>query len=310
MKKYLAAILILSLVLGAATYFFVPLSSPTEICSTVTQWSNDDKDAARLNHPMGLAWRESILYVADTENGVVKKFRGDGSLVSEWKGFKRPVAVTTVGDVVYVADFLTDRISKLTSNGALIAQWGGYGKGEGEFDAPSGIAADSNGYVYVADFYNHRIQKFTGDGKFVVQWGGQGRWNGRFHYPTDVAVNSRGEIFVADAYNHRIQKFTQEGVYLAKWGGLGYGISGKWFGWFRLAKAVTVDSHNNVYVADAFNYRVQKFTDTGELLGVWGKSQPGEEQLVQYPAGVAVASDGTIYVSDFFKNRIWKVECH
>ncbi len=142
-----------------------------------------------------------------------------------------------------------------------------------------------------------------------MQWGDQGRRSGRFHYPTDVAV-SQTEVFVADAYNHRIQKFTQEGDYLAKWGGLGYGISGKWLGWFRLAKAVTVDSHNNVYVADAFNYRVQKFTEEGELLGVWGKSQPGEEQLVQYPAGVTVASDGTIYVSDFFKNRISKIECH
>ena len=94
MKKYLAAILILSLLLGVATYFFVPLSSPTEICSTVTQWGIENKDAARLNHPMGLAWRESILYVADTENGVVKKFRGDGSLVNEWKGLKRPVEHT------------------------------------------------------------------------------------------------------------------------------------------------------------------------------------------------------------------------
>lgn len=309
MKKYLAALAILSLLVVAAIYFFVPLSSPKEVCTAVAQWTIENNEEARLNHPMGLAWGDGFLYVADTENGVVKKFREDGSLVSEWTGFKRPVAVTVVDKNVYVADFLTDRIAKLTTDGTLIAQWGGYGKGEGEFDAPSGIAADRNGYVYVADFYNHRIQKFTGDGEFVMQWGGQGRGSGRFHYPTDVAV-SQVEVFVADAYNHRIQKFTQEGVYLAKWGGLGYGISGKWFGWFRLAKAVTVDSHNNVYVADAFNYRVQKFTGEGELLGVWGKSQPGEEQLVQYPAGVTVASDGTIYVSDFFKNRISKIECH
>ena len=62
-----------------------------------------------MNRPMGLAWGNGFLYVADTENGAIKKFREDGSLVSEWTGFKRPVAVATVGDVVYVADFLTDR---------------------------------------------------------------------------------------------------------------------------------------------------------------------------------------------------------
>lgn len=303
-------LLMLLFLIGTATYFFVPFSSPSETCKTVTRWGIENIEKAKFNRPMGLTRGNDFLYVADTENSVIKKFREDGTLVDAWRGFRRPVAVTVIGDFVYVADFLTDRISKLTSNGALIAQWGGYGKSEGEFDAPSGIAADSNGYVYVADFYNHRIQKFTGDGKFVMQWGDQGRRSGRFHYPTDVATNSSGEVFVADAYNHRIQKFTPEGVYLTQWGGVGFGISGEWYGWFRLAKAVAVDSRDDVYVADAFNYRVQKFTEKGELLGVWGKGQPGEEQLVQYPAGVAVASDGAVYVSDFFKNRISKIECH
>jgi len=69
-----------------------------------------------------------------------------------------------------------------------------------------------------------------------------------------------------------------------------------------------VDSRDDVYVADAFNYRVQKFTRAGRLLAVWGKRESGEKEM-QYPAGIAVASDAAVYVSDFFRNRIWKIKC-
>lgn len=297
-----------ALVIALAILLFglLPISSPKESYRVILEWGGEGEAEGRLRHPMGIAWGDGFLYVADAENGTVEKFRADGSFVARWQGFKRPVAVATHGDFVYVADFLTDRISKLRSNGNLIIQWGRHGKGEGEFDAPSGIAADPRGDVYVSDFYNHRIQKFSPNGKFLGQWGRDGRRSGRLHYPTDVAVNDRGEVFVADAYNHRVQKFTGDGRYLAKWGGIGYGLSGKRPGWFRLAKAVAVDRDGHIYVADAFNHRVQKFTGRGELLAVWGSLGSGVNQ-VHYAAGVAVDPEGNLYVSDFFNNRVLKL---
>ncbi len=309
MKIFIAGLSIIAVAAVSVVLYFVPLSTPREVCSSVMQWTGVGEGLGRLSHPMDLTWDSGFLYVADTENGAIRKFADDGSLVAEWTGFGRPVDVAAARGFVYVADFLTDRISKLRTDGTFVAEWGSHGSGDGEFDAPSGIAVNSDDNVYVADFYNHRIQQFTGDGEFVMQWGGNGRWNGQFHYPTDVAINSGGEVFVADAYNHRVQKFTPQGVYLDKWGGLGYGMSGKWSGWFRLAKAVAVDSVGNVYVADAFNHRVQKFNGDGEFVGVWRISAPGEGNIVQYPAGIAAGADGAIYVSDFFKNQVWKLDC-
>ncbi len=308
MKRLFAALIIAPIAAIGAFYIFVLWTAPREICAAGSQWGVDGAQAARFNHPMGIAWGEGFLYVADTENGVIKKFREDGTLVGEWTGFKRPIAVAASGGIVYVADFLADRVTKLDSDGTVLARWGESGTGDGEFDAPSGIAVDSEGDVYVVDFYNHRVQKFTADGEFLLQWGGEGRWNAEFRYPTEIAVNDRGDIFVADAYNHRIQKFTSEGDYIGKWGGVGYGISGTWPGWFRLAKAIAVDSTGDVYVADAFNRRVQKFTGAGAYLGEWGKSSTGSDGL-EYPAGVAVDGRGRMYVSDFFKNRIRRLEC-
>ena len=307
MKK-ISAILGIASILAIGAYFFIPWTPPNEICSADPRWSTGGTVAVQLNRPMGMAWNNGFIYVADTENGAVKKFGEDGSLVAQWNGFKRPVAVAVTGDAVYVADFLADRVAKLGSEGTVIAQWGESGTGDGEFDAPSGVAVDSEDNVYVVDFYNHRVQKFTADGEFLLQWGSEGRWSGEFRYPTEIAVNGRDEIFVADAYNHRVQKFTKEGDYIGKWGGVGYGISGPWPGWFRLAKGIAVDSTGDVYVADAFNRRIQKFTDAGAYLGEWGNSGQGSDR-VEYPAGVAVDDQGRMYVSDFFKNRIRRLEC-
>lgn len=309
MKAALLLLVAVALVLAIAILTYVPISTPGEICKPVAQW--DGSGAGwRLNHPMGLAWSGGFLYVADAENGAVKKLRDDGTLVAQWNGFRKPVAVGAAQDALYVADFLGDYVVKLNpQDGAFLARFGQRGDGPGEFDAPSGIAVDGAGFVYVTEFYNHRVQKLTSSGVFVGQWGTDGRWNGRFHYPTDVAVSPTGEVIVADAYNHRIQVFAADGRYLRKWGGIGYGLAGKWGGWFRLAKAVAVDSVANVYVADAFNRRIQKFSPDGRLLGTWGNGPLNGRPVLKYAAGVAVAGNGTVYVSDFFENRIWKLDC-
>ena len=121
MRKILLSVFVGFLVIGGLVYVFVPLSSAAEICSAIEPWGVGDTNTAQLNRPMGLAWTDGFLYLADTENGEIKKFAEDGSLVARWPGFKRLVAVAVMGDTVYVADFLTDRITKLRVYGTVIA---------------------------------------------------------------------------------------------------------------------------------------------------------------------------------------------
>lgn len=54
------------------------------------------------------------------------------------------------------------RIQKFDANGNFIDWFGEYGKGDGQFTAPSGIAVDSEGNVYVTNSQDpHRVQVFT-----------------------------------------------------------------------------------------------------------------------------------------------------
>lgn len=163
---------------------------------------------------------------------------------------------------------------------------------------------DGRGTVYVSDFYNHRIQRFDREGRFLGEWGERGRTRGRFRYPTGIAVG-QNEVYVADAFNHRIQVFSPEGEYLRQWGGIGFGVGGSWPGWFFLAKEVALDSAGDVYVVDAFNDRLQKFTRDGKLLALWDPDDPP----LRYPSGVAVGPDETVFVSEFDASRVQALQC-
>jgi tripartite motif-containing protein 71 len=293
LAKALGAVAVVGLLGYGAAYLYFHAGTPGERCRPFGRW---DGPTVRLDHPMGLAWGDRLLYVADTEDGTVEQYRGDGSFVARWSGFRRPVAVAPANSVVYVADFLADQVVKLDPGGTVLARWGSHGTGPGEFDGPGGIATDGQGNVYVSDFYNHRVQRFDATGWLLDEWGGEGRRSGRFRYPTGIVVSDRGEMFVADAFNHRVQVFTREGRYLRQWGGIGFGIGGGWPGWFRLAKEIALDGAGNIYVVDSFNGRLQKFATDGDLLAVW---DPGAPDLA-YPSGVAVGPEGRVFMSEFY----------
>jgi sugar lactone lactonase YvrE len=88
--------------------------------------------------------------------------------------------------------------------------------------------------------------------------------------------------------------------YLSQWGVLGAGS-----GQFRSPDGVAVDANGNVFVADAGNDRVQKFSPNGVPLGqIAGTGASGG--LLSGPHGVAVDQAGFIYIADTNNNRIQK----
>ena len=226
------------------------------------------------------------------------------------KRIMRPAVLRRVG--VFVLAALMATMLAVVSSPAPVAadeappvfdlKWGTFGRGDGQFRFPRGVAVDSTGNVYVADQGNHRVQKFTSTGTFVTKWGTEGGGDGQFFYPGGVAVDSTGNVYVADEGNNRVQKFTSTGTFVTKWGTEGDGD-----GQFDGPQGVAVDSRGNVYVADTYNSRVQKFTSTGTFVTKWGTNDlfGGDGQFAS-PLGVAVDGSGNVYVADFGNNRVQK----
>jgi len=212
------------------------------------------------------------------------------------------------------------KVSTLAGSGT-----GGHRDGTGtaaRFKDPSGVAVDSGGNIYVADSTNHRIRKITSAGVVSTLAGsGTGFFaNGigtsaQFNYPRGMAVDSGGNIYVADSHNHRIRKITAAGDVdtLAGSGAEGFANGIGTSAQFHRPHGVAVDSVGNVYVADSSNHRIRKITVAGVVSTLAGSTRgfangAGTWAGFNDLSGVAVDSDGNVYVADYGNNRIRKIE--
>src|SRR5207249_9828560 len=88
------------------------------------------------------------------------------------------------------------------------------------------------------------------------------------------------------------------GTFLTTWGSGGSGP-----GQFGGPVGVAVDGSGNVFVADEFNDRIQKFDNGGTFLTTWGSGGSGPGQF-DVPVGVAGDRGGNVFVTDEFNDRI------
>lgn len=87
--------------------------------------------------------------------------------------------------------------------------------------------------------------------------------------------------------------------------GLTWGGAGSGDGQFNQPRAVAFSPTGDVYVADTFNSRIQKFTPEGAFLTGWGSQGSGPGQF-QYASSIATDAAGNVYVVDNGNCRIEK----
>jgi DNA-binding beta-propeller fold protein YncE len=129
----------------------------------------------------------------------------------------------------------------------------------------------------------------------------------QFNSPRGLAVAPDGSLFVADSFNHRIQHLAADGSFIRAWGtqtdpanveNPGGSFSEPW------GVAVSPDGRN-VYVADTWNHRIQKFTANGTFVSMWGIFANDNQPTSLYgPRDVVVAADGNVLVTDTGNKRI------
>jgi hypothetical protein len=199
------------------------------------------------------------VWVVNDSRHVIYEFTNDGKQLVRTLGetdvpgddathFGSPQDLAFLPDgSILVADGLRNtRVAKFDRNGTFVKQWGTRGREPGQFSGLHGIDADRNGRVYVADRGNSRIQVFDQNGAFLDAWP-------NIRFPNHV-VALPDAVWVSDGTNARLLKYDTSGKLLYHWG-----TYGTYPGAFWELHQFSVDSEGNLYTADSFGGRSQKF---------------------------------------------------
>ncbi|UCD78319.1 MAG: 6-bladed beta-propeller [Desulfobacterales bacterium] len=158
----------------------------------------------------------------------------------------------------------------------------------GELEDPSGIWVTEDDVKYIADMGRKQIVVFGANNEFSRSYGGPDL----FDKPVDVAVY-QNTVYVSDMNKNKIFVLDKTSGKLKGT----IGELGQDKGQFSKPTHVVVDHEGNIYVTDAFNFRVQKFDPDGKFLKSYGYLGDGFGAFAR-PKGLDIDRDGHLYVVD------------
>ncbi len=216
--------------------------------------------AVRLSAPVAVAKHAGVFYVADTGLGAVVMFDASGKLTGLITNrLARPAGLAVLNEQLYVADSQRHAVLVFDLAGNCRSEFGRRGRGVGEFNYPTHVAADRHGDLYVTDSMNGRVQVFDAAGNFKRMVGALGDGPGAFSRPKGVSTDTTGNVYVVDALFDNFQIFDGSGRLLMHLGEMGAGP-----GEFWMPNGIVISRANEILVADSYNRRVQIFKYIGE----------------------------------------------
>ena len=185
------------------------------------------------------------------------------------------------GDIIYVAENGGNRIHRFSLGGKFLGTFGSKGFDKGQFLNPWGICFGPYGRIYVADTINHRIQVFNSDHTFshII--------NCNKKYPYGLSFDFSGHLHVTYDSNV-VSVLTPEGQYIRQYG----------HSHLNRPRGIAIDSAGNSLVVNKSGESLSIFNPHGNFIhSIRGFNQP---------IGVAVASNGSVWVADASNNRLVK----
>jgi len=158
----------------------------------------------------------------------------------------------------------------------------------GQLHQPAGIWITPDGKKYVADFGRKQIVVFGPDDQYVRTYGKEGQ----FGKPLDVVVYE-DRMYVCDFdKNHIAVVDLESGETIHT-----IGKAGVKEGEFLRPTHLTIDQYGNLYVTDAFNFRIQEFDPLGQYVKHFGYHGDTLGAFSR-PKGIAVDREGHLYAVD------------
>ncbi len=135
--------------------------------------------------------------------------------------------------------------------------------------------------------------------------------------PTGIARDRAGNLFVSEFYAHYIRKISPDGTVTTFAGAAmvhgtndGVGAEARFYG----PEGLAIDSADNLYVADNFNYTIRKITPDGTVTTLAGRPEvfgstdgTNSGALFKQPTALSVDADGYVFVAEWGNSLIRKI---
>jgi sugar lactone lactonase YvrE len=196
---------------------------------------------------------------------------------------------------------------------------------------PSAVAADSKGNLYIADTFNHRVRRVdaatgtiwtlagTGTARFAGDGGPAAK--AMLNEPVALALDEQRDLlYIADLANYRVRVVDLDTGRIMTYAGNGereYDGDGHKAVHAALSgpSGLALDAEGNLYIADTFSGRIRMIdlvtrtisTVAGDGTEYRYQGMPNEfSTSLARPAGIALAADGTLYITDSDNHLIRK----
>jgi len=210
------------------------------------------------------------------------------------------------------------------------------------------IAFDSAGSLFIVDEHEHLVRRvdaatqvittiagkigsncfpcagFSGDGGLATA--------ALLAYPDGVAVDGAGNLFISDGNNERVRRVDASTRVINTYTGNGYQSYGGDGGPATSAElngpyGLATDKAGNLFIADEANHRIRRvdaatgvittvagngYRDPsnpyGDVGGFSGDGGPATSAELNEPTGVAVDSEGNLFIADYLNSRVRRVD--
>lgn len=184
------------------------------------------------------------------------------------------------------------------------------------FNDPAGIAIAADGTIFVADNQNHALRRIGTNGVVITLAGllgtpgsadGAGT-TARFDSPTGLALGPDRTLYVSDTGNHTIRRVAPNGVVTTLAGSAGnadYADGSASIARFNQPLGLAIAADGTVFVADSGNHLIRVIATNGTVSVLAGNPETfgsadgtGTNAFFNCPVGLALAADGSLFVSD------------